>query len=194
MKILVEMLLPLLSAIFYFIFDNDNIVKFVGIIIFVSAFILWLKFGYKVNESLQNLSYIGIVIIVIWWGISYYVNDDSKESHSYWNHNGSVMRLEAKDNQRIFYYEKPTQHIQETGVVSGDILFDGTRKDNQYYGTIRKFSKYCPAPLIYEVTGVISENETKITLIGEYESRSKTCHSTGEIKTEKLIFTYMHSE
>lgn len=60
---------------------------------------------------------------------------------TFWNHNGSVMRLQAHGNQRVFSYEVPTNRMAGAGVDSGTVLFDGVRQGNRYYGTARVFSK-----------------------------------------------------
>lgn len=74
--IILEVILPFLSYIFYFVFDDDSLVKTIGVMIFVASFVLWLKFGLKVNNSLQYLSYLGVVIVLIWWGIASYVSKE----------------------------------------------------------------------------------------------------------------------
>lgn len=112
---------------------------------------------------------------------------------SYWNHNGSLMRLTADGNSRAFYYETPTSKMQSTGVTSGTLLFDGQRQGNKYYGTARVFSKYCDEPLQYSVQGKV-KNETTIVLTGKREVFGAGCRPTGKMTTDKLVFTYRYSD
>lgn len=109
---------------------------------------------------------------------------------SCWSHNGSVMRLKADGNKRAFYYEVPKSSIQKSGVTRGTLLFSGRKKGNSYSGTARVFSRYCPdAPLQYKVSGPVSSDQTKVTLVGEREVHDK-CQPTGRYTTDTLVFTY----
>lgn len=113
---------------------------------------------------------------------------------SYWNHNGSVMRLVAEGNQRYFYYHQPSDKMQKAGVYAGELLFDGTKQGNHYHGTARVFSQYCQEPLTYGVSGNVSPNQTKITLIGTREKYAKGCRATGKTAKDTLVFTYLYSD
>lgn len=110
---------------------------------------------------------------------------------SYWNHNGSVMWLSADGNSREFYYDQPSKTMRGAGVVSGTLLFNGYRQGNRYYGTARRFSKYCAYPIEYEVSGRVV-TETKVVLTGRYPSYAAGCRPTGQWKDDRLVFTYLH--
>lgn len=69
-----DFFLPILSYLFYFIFDDIGIVKFVGVIIIIISIILYIKYGIKSTISLNNLSYIGIIFCLIWFLLSMYIN------------------------------------------------------------------------------------------------------------------------
>ena len=59
---------------------------------------------------------------------------------SYWNHNGSIMRLSSSGNHRIFSYEIPSNKMLKTGVSKGTMLFvDGRRIGNKYAGIAKFF-------------------------------------------------------
>lgn len=109
---------------------------------------------------------------------------------SCWDHNGSLMRLKASGSQRWFTYEVPRSGLAESGVRRGTLLFNGQRSGNRYYGTSRVFSRHCPdAPLEYYVEGNVSNNDTRVTLVGRREVHQQ-CHPTGRYTTDTLVFNY----
>lgn len=83
--------------------------------------------------------------------------------------------------------------MQKAGVTQGDLLFDGIRKGNKYYGTARVFSKYCHDSLPYKVSGNVYSGP-KVVLIGTRDSYSAGCIPNGKKVTDKLVFTYLHSD
>ena len=108
---------------------------------------------------------------------------------SCWMHNGSLMRLVARGNQRWFYYERPRSGL---AVGVGTLLFNGRKQGNWYSGTARVFSKYCPgAPLPYRVEGPVASNQLRVTVRGSREVHRR-CRPTGRWKRDTLVFTYSH--
>jgi len=112
---------------------------------------------------------------------------------SFWNHNGSLMRLRASDNVRVFAYEVPNPQMQATGVQKGTILFNGVRQGNRYFGTARVFSQYCNAPLEYSVEGHVV-TETHVVLTGQREIYAAGCIPTGRMIQDMLEFRYRSKE
>ncbi len=111
---------------------------------------------------------------------------------SCWNHNGSLMRLQAQGNQRWLSYEVPRQQLRAAGVRRGTLLFNGYKSGNWYSGTARIFSKYCPGnPLEYAVEGPVRGDQLQVTVQGTREVYSR-CRPTGRYKTDTLVFTYSH--
>ena len=111
---------------------------------------------------------------------------------SCWNHNGSIMRLQAQGNRRQFYYERPRGTLARAGVQPGTLLFNGTKRGNSYEGTSRVFSRFCPgAPQEYYVQGPVSNNQLKVTLYGTRD-RFQRCEPTGTTTTDTLVFTYAY--
>ena len=109
---------------------------------------------------------------------------------SLWDHNGSLMRLEANGEERAFYYFQPRSVLQAAGVGSGTLLFDGYRDGRDYYGRSRVFSKHCRGtPHAYQVTGSVV-TETKVVLTGRRQIFNK-CRPTGSYTTDELVFTYV---
>lgn len=110
---------------------------------------------------------------------------------SCWDHNGSVMRLEASGSQRWFYYENPRRALRNTGVRPGTLLFDGQKDGNWYSGTARRFSRFCPGqPLEYYVEGPVRRDQLQVTIRGTREVQNR-CQSTGRVATDTLVFTYL---
>lgn len=115
---------------------------------------------------------------------------------SFWDHNGSVMRLVANGSERAFLYEIPSQKMINAGVESGSVLFDGHKNGNKYFGTSTIFSKNCYYNLAYKVSGNVYSGP-KVVLTGkhsEYKTSNNDCIPTGNVVTDKLVFTYMYSE
>ncbi|MEM6615440.1 MAG: hypothetical protein AAF619_02810 [Pseudomonadota bacterium] len=114
------------------------------------------------------------------------------DADSCWNHNGSIMRLQASGNQRWLYYENPRQVLRNAGVTRGTLLFDGQKSGNWYSGTARVFSKHCPGnPLEYYVEGPVRGDQLQVTVRGTREVHNQ-CSPTGRVTSDTLVFTYSH--
>jgi hypothetical protein len=115
---------------------------------------------------------------------------------SYWDHNGSVMRLAAKGHERYFYYAKPKDSLRKSGVRPGTLLFNGTMKRDRYEGVARRFSKYCPkAPLEYWVSGNVQRPSGKLQVVMTGPRPvHKRCQETGRVVEDRLIFTYLYKD
>ncbi|WP_218916367.1 MULTISPECIES: hypothetical protein [Eikenella] len=111
---------------------------------------------------------------------------------SFWLHNGSVMRLQAEGNARVFSYENPTARMRGAGVKSGTVLFEGQRRGNRYTGQARVFSSNC-GELVYNVSGNVV-TERRVVLTGTREQYNASCQPTGRFVTDRLVFTYQYSE
>ena len=112
---------------------------------------------------------------------------------SYWDHNGSLMRLKANGQQRVFTYEEPRSVLRRAGVRRGTVLFDGRNVGDYYVGRARRFSKYCEAPLDYEVEGPVVGG-TRIIMRGTREVFASGCRGTGRSVEDELVFTYSWSD
>jgi hypothetical protein len=108
---------------------------------------------------------------------------------SLWEHNGSVMRLVADGNTRLFYYEQPRPTMVATGVRQGTLYFNGRRQGNSYIGTARVFSSKCDAAMEFAISGTVV-SEHLVILEGDRPS-FKNCRATGETRHERLVFTFL---
>jgi len=111
---------------------------------------------------------------------------------SFWDHNGSVVRLVAEGNQRFIYYESPRPGIAAQGVRPGTLLFDGRRIGDSYVGTARVFSRYCAQPMAYTMQGYV-QGDTVIVLEGQ-RPVFDNCRQTGALRYESLRFDYLYSD
>lgn len=108
-------------------------------------------------------------------------------AESYWDHNGSLMRLEHDGDYRAFYYVRPSAKVAKLGVVRGDLLFSGYRQGNRYYGTAYAFPRSCgyyPTP--YSVAGTVGRGEKSIHLQGIFQG------CDGTTKRDTLNFTFLY--
>lgn len=110
---------------------------------------------------------------------------------SYWNHNGSLMRLSADGNARAFTYHSPRQGMINAGVRPGTLFFDGWRDGNRYHGTARVFSPDCGASAFFIEGRVVSE--THVVLEG-WRPVFRNCTPTSDQTWEHLEFTYSYSD
>lgn len=111
---------------------------------------------------------------------------------SCWDHNGSLMRLQAQGNQRWLSYEVPRDVLRQAGVQRGTLLFNGVKNGNWYSGTARVFSKFCPgSPLEYYVEGPVRGDQLQVTVSGTREVFNQ-CRPTGRYTSDTLVFTFSH--
>ncbi len=91
-----------------------------------------------------------------------------------WNHNGSVMRLEANGAERRFIYEVPRPGMVNAGARPGDVVFAGRRDGATYSGTAYMFSKSC-GQVGYPVAGNVSPDEQGVVLEGQAPRLGSDC-------------------
>ena len=141
-------------------------------------------------KSLRSLVF-GLALVTAPVGIV--ASSNSANADSCWDHNGSVMRLQAEGNKRWMYYEIPREVLRNAGVQQGTLLFNGEKNGNWYSGTARRFSKYCIGdPLEYFVEGPVRKDQLQVTVRGTREIHKK-CQPTGRLAQDELIFTYIRN-
>lgn len=106
-----------------------------------------------------------------------------------WDHNGSVMRLQANGARRRFYYERPRSGMRAVGVGPGVLLFDGRRKGNTYSGTAYIFTRRC-GKHGYSVEGFVGSDDRSVTLRGLAPRLDTQCRRLGA-REDRLVFTYL---
>jgi hypothetical protein len=110
---------------------------------------------------------------------------------TYWNHNGSVMRLSADGPNRRVYYDSPRQGMLNEGVRSGTLLFEGTRNGDTYYGTAFIFNRNC-GRVAYQVSGTVAPDDRSVTLYGEAPQMNSSCRITG-YRNDRLVFVLIEA-
>ncbi|TGE00620.1 hypothetical protein [Methylobacterium nonmethylotrophicum] len=105
---------------------------------------------------------------------------------SLWEHNSSVVSLEAAGNQRRFYYHRPRAGMGEAGARPGSLLFEGIRSGNRYHGTAYIFAGRC-GTYPYRVSGtVIQDREVVMRGMAPRIDRSD-CQVSGQM-SDLLVF------
>jgi tetratricopeptide (TPR) repeat protein len=105
----------------------------------------------------------------------------------FWDYKGSTLSLAADGNKRKFYYIEPHAVFRNMGVTRGTLFFDGTRAGNSYKGTTYAFSIHCK-PLAYGVSGNVSDDHRKITLVGKVPVRDSGCQVVTHMDQTMEIF------
>jgi Caspase domain len=109
---------------------------------------------------------------------------------SLWDHNGSIVRLEAKGASRKFIYEVPRQGMLDAGVRQGTLLFEGVNNGGtSYSGTAYIFPPNCRATP-YLVDGPIVNDGQTVVLKGQRPVVDpQTCRPVGSAE-DTLTFNY----
>jgi hypothetical protein len=100
-----------------------------------------------------------------------------------WDHNGSIIRLEARGASRRMIYDLPRPDLP---VRKGQRLFEGMRNGSAYTGKASIFSNTC-GEARYAVTGTVSSDEHEIILRGRAPRRNKDCSIVG-YRDDELVF------
>jgi hypothetical protein len=113
----------------------------------------------------------------------------SRQPSSLWEHNGSIVSLEANGKSRKFHYEVAKQGLLAVGVRKGTLLFEGQSDGQRYVGTAYVFTPKCgPAP--YQVSGPILAAGRTVEMEGQAPSvDERTCRVVGSID-DRLVFIY----
>lgn len=114
---------------------------------------------------------------------------DSTNSSATWLHNGSVMRLEANGNARVFSYEKPRPGMRKAGARPGDVVFEGERQGDTYTGTAYIFSRDCGRHG-YPVAGNVTNGDRAVVLEGQAPVLDDNC-KIKSYRHDRLRFEYV---
>ncbi len=107
---------------------------------------------------------------------------------SFWLHNGSLMRLEANDAARRFYYVRPRAGIAEQGARAGTLLFEGRKDGDRYSGRAFIFNRRC-GRFAYDVSGHVESGQTRVVMFGKAPRPGPGCAVEG-YRDDTLVFDY----
>lgn len=109
----------------------------------------------------------------------------------FYDHNGSVMRLDIDGARVIVTYERPRAGLADVGVVTGTVLFDGATEGPNYVGGMAwVFSRRC-GDIDYYVYGPLIPG-SNFTLTGAAPVRDATCRivdNSMDGPNGRLVFT-----
>lgn len=111
------------------------------------------------------------------------------DAASLWDHNGSVVSLEANGSIRKFYYQSPRPNLP---VTSGTLLFSGRKEGERYSGTAYIFSARCGARA-YPVSGPVAGDQRSVTLYGKAPRVDSNCRVIG-FRDDVLVFTFQDTD
>jgi hypothetical protein len=132
----------------------------------------------------RSLLAAGAVLGSVFWPASTL----AQAASSIWEHNGSAVSLSSNGSARQFYYQYPHGGLQDVGVTTGTLLFDGHKTGNQYVGKAYVFSRACGA-IAYDVAGPISADQRTVTLRGNAPQVDSRCQVVG-YRDDILIFNF----
>lgn len=117
-------------------------------------------------------------------------------ANSFWEHNGSRMKLEENGTSRKIIYEQPRSGLAGAGVKPGTVLFDGeVKSDGRMSGYAKLFRKGCN-PIDYYVEGAFDQSNGTLLLQGQAPIYSgEGCKITGysdDNSASSLAFTSAH--
>ncbi|PWK59095.1 hypothetical protein [Roseicyclus mahoneyensis] len=111
----------------------------------------------------------------------------------FYDHNGSVMRLDIDGARFIVTYDRPRTGLADVGVVPGTVLFEGVTEGPNYVGGMAwVFSRRC-GNIDYYVYGPLIPGSS-FTLTGAAPVRDATCRivdNSMDGPNGRLVFTAM---
>lgn len=111
---------------------------------------------------------------------------------TFWDHNGSVMRLRVDGAVREFYYEQPRPGIAAEGAKHGTLLFTGIVNNvGTINGTAWLFSRRC-GPRSYSVQGVVTESGGKVVMQGMASTLTSDCKVKSSV-ADTIAFKYLYT-
>jgi hypothetical protein len=108
---------------------------------------------------------------------------------SYWLHDGSIMKLFADGERIIVQFDAPRGGLDDAGIKSGTVLFQGTKRGNTYAGEASTFSPRCGARA-FSVTGETSADYKRFSLHGQVMVLDANCNYAST-QDETLTFDYV---
>jgi hypothetical protein len=112
---------------------------------------------------------------------------------SYWNHNGSVVYLQADGYSRKFFYHQPRDGMLRAGAASGSLLFEGRKAGNRYVGQAYIFAGAC-GQFAYAVSGDVSNDDRRVVMRGRAPRVQRSSCTISGYLNDRLEFDYIKSQ
>ena len=106
---------------------------------------------------------------------------------SLWDHNNSVMSLEASGATRRIYYRQPREGMLRAGAQPGSLLFDGRQSGRQIAGTAYIFAGSC-GQKPYQVQGEVRDDGS-IVMHGLAPRINRSTCQPIDTRADELVFT-----
>lgn len=115
---------------------------------------------------------------------------------SFWDHNGSLMRLAADGDRRKFYYEKPSSRMARAVSVVDNLLFSGRKVGNRYEGTAYVYASRCGRKYGYQVSGEISGDGKRVVVRGAAPVIASNCRVSRYDwnSNSTLVFSFQYAQ
>ena len=115
---------------------------------------------------------------------------------SFWDHNGSVMRLARQGDARRFYYERPSSRMARAVAIVDNLLFTGRQSGNRYSGTAYVYASRCRRKYGYQVSGEISGDGKRVVMRGAAPVIGKNCRVSRYVwnSNSTLVFTFQYNQ
>lgn len=113
---------------------------------------------------------------------------------SFWDHNGSLMRLDRQGNARRFYYQRPSSRMARAVSIVDRLLFTGRQSGNRYSGTAYVFSSRCRRKFGYQVSGELSAGGKRLVMRGAAPVIGSNCRVSRYVwnGNSNLVFTFQY--
>lgn len=85
---------------------------------------------------------------------------------SFWDHNGSLMRLAREGDRRKFFYERPSSRMARAVSIVDNLLFAGRQSGSRFEGTAYVYASRCRRKYGYQVSGEISGDGKRVVMRG----------------------------
>ena len=115
---------------------------------------------------------------------------------SYWDHNGSLMRLATDGERRTFFYENPSSRMARAVATVDRLLFSGRQVGRRYEGTAYVYASRCRRKYGYQVKGDISGDGKRVVMRGAAPVIGSNCRVSRYDwnSNSTLVFSFQYAQ
>lgn len=124
------------------------------------------------------------------------LDSTSNAKRSYWDHNGSLMRLATDGDRRKFFYENPSSRMARAVATVDRLLFSGRQAGRRYEGTAYVYATRCRRKYGYQVKGDISEDGKRVVMRGAAPVIGSNCRVSRYDwnSNSTLVFSFQYAQ